>query len=182
MPDAVHGKVCREHECGEPGLECLCDDVVADGTIAEDVDLQPARPIGCRSGDVSGGRGRNRRKAHERPRSRGATRHGDLALLVRDLLERHRRNERGYRDRRPEHGRRGRHVRDVDEDARPQPESRERLAVPAQRALVASSADDVAPRFGSDDLLGESLGVVDGEELLHGRSAYRLIPRQFRRT
>ncbi len=51
------------------------------------------------------------------------------------------------------------------------PEARERLAVPAQRALVARAADDVAPRLGRDRVLGETFGVVDREKLLHGRGA-----------
>ena len=107
------------------------------------------------------------------PAAAGAARHRDLALLVRDLLERHRRDERGHRDRRAEHGRLRRDRRHVDEHARPEPELRERLAVPAQRPLVAGAADDVAPGLGRDGLLGQPLGVVDGEKLLHGRGAYR---------
>ena len=65
--------------------------------------------------------------------------------------------------------------RDVDENARPEPETRERLAVPAKRPLVARAADDVAPGLGRDGLLGQPLGVVDREELLHGRGS--LSPR-----
>ncbi len=43
MPDPVDGQVGGEHESGEAGLECLLDDLVAHATVAEDVDLEPAR-------------------------------------------------------------------------------------------------------------------------------------------
>ena len=41
----------------------------------------------------------------------------------------------------------------------------------AKRALVAGAADDVAPRLRCDRLLGLALGIVEREELLHGRGA-----------
>ena len=179
MPDAVDGKVRGEDERREARLQRLRDDVVTDFPILEDVDLQPAWRVRGRCGDVGGRRGRDRRQAHQRLGCSRATRHRKLALLVRDLLERHRRHEDGHRDWRAEHGRLGRHRRDVDEDARPQPVARERVAIPLQRPLVPGSADDVAPRLGRDDRFGQALGVVEGEELLHGGGAYRLVSAQF---
>ena len=171
VTDPVHGQVGGQHERREPGLECLLDDVVAHAAVAEDVELEPPRRARRSGGDLCRGGRRDRGDAHERSGGTSATRHRDLPLLVRDLLERHRRDEHGQRHRRPEHRRLRRDGRDVDEDAVAQPEAGERLAVPAQRPLVAGSADDVAPRLGRDDRLREALGVVDREELLHGRGA-----------
>ena len=68
---------------------------------------------------------------------------------------------------------------DVDENPRSQAEAGERLAIPVERALVAGAADDVAPRLGSDDRLGEPLRVVEGEQLVHSSRAYRLALREF---
>ena len=148
-------------------------------TIPEDVDLQPARRAGRRGGDVGRRRRGDRREAHERLGRGRATRHRELALLVRDLLESHRRDEHGHRHGRAEHGRLGRDRGDVDEDAGPQPVARERGAVPLQRPLVAGAADDVAPRLGRHDRFGQPLGIVESEELLHGGGAYRLVCAQF---
>ena len=174
VADSVDGEICSQNERREASLERLLDDVVADTAIAEDVDLEPARRSGRSRCDFLRGGGRDRRDAHERSCCARTARHGDLTFLVRDLLERHRRDECRHRHRRSQDGRLGRDFRHVHEHPGTEPEARERLAIPAQRPLVTRPAHDVAPRLGRDGLLGHALGVVDGEKLLHGRGAYRL--------
>jgi hypothetical protein len=123
VANPVHREVGGQHERGEPGLECLCDHLVADAAIAEDVDLEPARRSGSGGGDLGRRRSRHRRDAHERARGSCAACHRELPFLVCDLLERHGRNERRHRHGRTEQCRFRGHGRHVDEDARPQPEA-----------------------------------------------------------
>ena len=65
VPDAVDGQIGREDERREPGLERLCDDLVAHLAVAEDVDLEPARRVRERP--------RRRRSASRSRPSRGTS-------------------------------------------------------------------------------------------------------------
>ncbi len=170
MSDSVDGEVGGQHERRESGLERLLDDRIAHLAVTEDVDLEPAARGGRGCGDLGRSGRRDRREAHHGLGRCRAASGPELVLLVRDLLERHRSDEHRHRHGRPEHGGLGADRRDVDEDARSEAATRERLPVPAKRPLVARSAMDVAPRIRRDDLLREPLGVVEGQKLhVHAR-------------
>ena len=171
MADPVDGEVGREHERGESRLERLLDDLVADLAIAEDVDLEPARRAGRRRGDLGGVAVATVERHMSVPAAAApraiATSPSSCAICWNAIGA----TSTGIDTGRAEHGRLGRHRRDVDEHARPEPKREN--ASRFQRSVRSSPAppDDVAPRLGRDGLLGQALGVVDGEKLLHGRGA-----------
>ncbi len=99
MPDSVDGKIGSQNERREARLERLTDHLVAHLTVAEDVDLEPARRARCGGCNVCGRCRRNRRKTHERAGLRSAPCRAGLALLVRNSLKGCRRDHHGHRDR-----------------------------------------------------------------------------------
>ena len=140
----------------EPGLARLRDQLARDALVAEDVELEPAAapPIAATSAGVEVA-------SVERhmivPAAFAARAIADLAVGMRDALERDRRDEQRHRHLVAEHRRRGRARVDVDEHARPELPAPERLDVVAQRQLVARAARVVAVRAGLEPLGREPL-------------------------
>ena len=104
-------RIDGEHDRAVAVLGGLLDQRARDAAVAEDVELEPARR--------SGRRGRHLLRSSPWPSSRGTSASRPprppaplpaLAVGVREPLERDRRDEERHRDRRAEHGRRGRHL------------------------------------------------------------------------
>ena len=173
MPDPVHGKVGGEDERRVAGLERLLDDVVAHLAVAKDVDLEPAR--GTRGGAaISPGVAVATVETHmsvpaaAAPRAVasspsscaicwnaiGATRTGiDTGVpstVVSVVTDETSTRTRG----------RSRKLENASRFQR-------------KRPLVTGAAGDVAPRVRRERGLRHALGVVERQELLHGRGAYR---------
>ena len=167
---AAHRCVDRQHERAVAAVARLRDQLPRDALVAEDVQLEPARPADC--GHFGRRRRRERREAHDRPRVACRARRRHLSVGMRDALERDRRDEQRHRDLLPEHGRRRAARLDVDEHPRAEHPAAIRLDVVAQRQLVAGAAGVVAVRSGLQPLRGEPLVVPDVERL-HRRSVLR---------
>ena len=114
--------------------------------VAEDVELEPARRVGCGGGDLGRRRGRHRRHRHDRPERGGRARRRDLALGVRVPLVGHRRDDDRRRELVPEHRPLRGHVLDVAEEPWPKRPAAVRVHVLAQRPLVAGARREVPER------------------------------------
>jgi hypothetical protein len=173
LPPAEDGQVDGDHQGLVAGRGRRLDQRGGGAPVAEDVELEPERPVRHRLGQLGRADGGEGRQAHHRAGGAGRAGGGDFAVGMGEPVERGRGDQEGMGPLAAEQDRA--QVADGHVDQHPGADlpAPPRRGVVRQRDLVAGPAGEVAVHLRRQGLHGEPFELADGDRQLHARESTR---------